>query len=147
MIYYIQYSHIHLNEIHLIFIIDWMCLFLTYSNILSFVSFKLVNKLYKSWLFPLFKKNIVHFSNQARIAEENLIKKTKSHMSIYVFCDLYPKLQIQLQQFTESYSDFDCYWMESMGNLNFWIMSDQIVEKIYACVIFYCRCMYVVCYL
>lgn len=57
-------------------------------------------------------------------------------MSIYVFCDLYPKLQIQLQQFTESYSDFDCYWMESMGNLNFWIMSDQIVEKIYACVIF-----------
>lgn len=66
-----------------------------------------------------FKKNIVHFSNQARIAEENLIKKTKSHMSIYVFCDLYPKLQIQLQQFTESYSDFDCYWVESMGNLNF----------------------------
>lgn len=40
-------------------------------------------------------------------------------MSIYVFGDLYPKLQIQLQQFTESYSDFDCYWMESMGNLNF----------------------------
>lgn len=33
---------------------------------------------------------------------------------------------------------------------NLWeilIMSDQIVEKIYACVIFYCRCMYVVCYL
>lgn len=52
-------------------------------------------------------------------SEENLIKKTKSHTSIYVFCDLYPKLQIQLQQFTESYSDFDCYWMESMGNLNF----------------------------
>lgn len=40
-------------------------------------------------------------------------------MSIYVFCDLFPKLQIQLQQFTESYSDFDCYWVESMGNLNF----------------------------
>lgn len=74
-------------------------------------------------------------------------------MSIYVFCDLYPKLQIQLQQFTESYSDFDCYWMESMGNLNFRIMSDQIVEKIYACVIFYCRCcllsveaLYIICF-
>lgn len=26
-------------------------------------------------------------------------------MSIYVFCDLFPKLQIQLQQFTDSYNN------------------------------------------